>query len=230
MDTCHECGDEYKRIAQHWQRSDCKYQDLSEHQHKVITGFLMGDGSLSSKNKNPYVQTGMTTKDYLIYLSEEILPVCSGDVNMGRTAAECAQRDRESGFRPNAKEEEYSDMYRWNTMCHPELKRYESWYRTGEKAFPENIELTPTVLKHWFVCDGYLANGKYAGISLNNEGDNEKKITDMFNRAGLTDFFWSGPNLDKGDFRAFVRFRAEGTENFFDYIGSPLPGFAYKWR
>ena len=230
-DTCHECGREFKQIADHWAQSSCSYSNFSEHQHGVLTGLLMGDGLLHRSNRRPYLRTQMITKDYLSHLSKELFPVLSGDVHLTITAKESAAHNIDTGFSPDADVEDYSDLYGWQTMAHPGLQRYEAWYSSGSKAFPPNIELTPTVLKHWYCGDGHLNENKYPGIALCNESGNKEKINSMFSRVGLTDFFWrEGQQArDRSNPLTTIRFRADGTENFFEYVGDPPPGFAYKW-
>jgi len=223
IDTCHECGREYQKIAMHWRQSSCAYPDLSDYQHDVVVGLLMGDGSLVRETVSPSVNVIMTTKSYLQHLSTDCFPVCSGGVYLRFTSEEAAAQVRRSGWHDDAKAKDYSDIYQFTTMCHPELERYESWYLTGEKVFPENIELTPTSLKHWYVGDGCLERGKDPKITTCNEFESKEKINSMFYKVGLTGFYWN--EADKS-----IRFREEGTENFFNYVGrDPLPGFEYKW-
>jgi len=230
MDTCHQCGNEYKRISTHWTSGSCSHPELSEHQHEVIVGLLMGDGYLATDKKNPYMQVRMTSPDYLNCLSEDVFSIISNGVHLKRTATECAQRDRESGFNEDAKAENYSDIYEFRTMCHPGLQKYEKWYSTGEKVFPTDIKLTPTTLKHWFCGDGCLVNSKWPKITLCNESSEEEKINNLFNEAGLSDFFWNKTQKrNSGVKMASIYFREEGARKFYDYIGEPLPGFSYKW-
>jgi len=116
-------------------------------------------------------------------------------------------------------------------MALPALQKYESWYPSGEKTFPKDIELTPTVLRHYYVGDGNLNVDKEPKITLCNEGGNRKKIENIFYNVGLTDFWWDDHKRKNDNGRVIsIRFRKEGAENFFDYVGrDPLPGFEYKF-
>jgi len=223
-DTCHECGNEYKSLAGHWAKSDCSYPRISEHQQEVCTGLMMGDGTICRGNHRPYISVSMVTKDYLQYLSDEVFPKISNGVRLRATAKELAKVSRESGFHEDAKEENYSDQYQWYSMSHPDLRRYEEWYSTGEKVFPEDINLTPAVLKQWFCGDGNLKRGKTPRIAMYNERENRKKIESMFHEMGLTDFCWVESNKS-----LVIQFNREDAERFFEYIGKPLPGFEYRW-
>jgi len=225
-DVCHECGEEYRQIANHWAAADCSYPRLSDYQLDVCTGLIMGDGSLRKHTASPGINVIMTAKEYLEHLSSNAFPICSGNVNLRFTAQKAAGRVRQKGFYPEAKEKDYSDIYQFSIMSHPDLEQYRQWYKAGEKTFPKTIDLTPTVLKHWYVGDGYFDREHgMVQISLYNERGNKEKICQMFHRAGLTDFSWYA-NDNIGE----VKFGIEGTKNFFDFIGcEPLPGFEYKF-
>ena len=231
-DTCHECGDEYERIAQHWALSDCNHQPFSECQHEVLTGLLMGDGGItwSGRRKAPQMQVKMIEENYLNYLSSDIFPILSGGVSIDMTAEEHAYSQRKHGGNPNAKTKNYNDSFNFCIMTHPGLIEYGKWYQNGGKTFPEDIELTPTTLKHYFVGDGHFNAHGNVKIGLSNERENRDKIINMFRRAGFEDFAWDRYERG-GDYKdgARVRFRKEGTKWFFRYIGDPLPGFEYKW-
>jgi len=234
MNTCHECGNEYKRISTHWSASNCQHPPLTDHQHEVLTGLVLGDGCVSHKDsgKHPHFQMNMITEEYLEHLSDNVFPTVGHDVYFNRTAEESAKAHRKDGFNPSASAKDYSDLYQFKLIPHPELQKYRDWYSSGSKVFPENIELTPMTLKHYFAGDGsYYDKDKRAKITLCNERGNKNKIVKMFERAGFNDFTWSTAEMPGGRaVDARVRFGVEGTENFFDYIGSPLPGFEYKWK
>jgi len=224
VDTCHQCGKEYKKIATHWTMSSCDHKPFTDYQHEVCTGLLMGDGYIHRSLSTPKLVVDMTAKNYLNYLSNEVFSSESGEPFLKRSAERAAERSRERGKNPDAKAENYSNLYRWHTMCHPGLQTYANWYRSGSKVFPPNIELTPTVLKHWYCGDGSLTHHGCPKITLCNESDNKNKINEMFSRVELTDFFWKENKSE-----TTIQFRAEGAENFFEHIGSPLPDFLYKW-
>jgi len=226
-EICHNCGEKFDMVAVHWSKTDCSHPPVSEWQHEVLTGLVLGDAHVScpGRRKYPSVCLQMSCKRYLNYLSERAFPVLSNQVTLANTAEQQARNDHESGFNRGAGAEDYSDSYWLSFTSHPDMERYKEWYSTGQKVFPPDLELTSTVLKHWFVGDGsFCWQHGTAVISLSNEGDNENKIVNMFRNVGLTDFNWyNNENM------AEVRFRKGGTENFYDFIGDPLPGFEYKW-
>jgi len=232
-DTCHECGNEYQKLALHWSLSDCSHKKFSDHQHEILTGLVLGDASVkvNSERQNPRVYAVMITKEYLEYLSIEAFPHLSSEVRLEKTAEESVEQSKRNGVNENAKIENYHDVYRWYTMSNPELNTYRDWYKTGSKVFPSDIELTPTTLKHYYVGDGTFEQEEHmASISICNEAGNGEKIVNMFERVGFENFTWSCWERDNGYTEAQIRFGVPGTDNFFDYIGrDPLPGFGYKF-
>jgi len=230
-DTCHGCGNDYERIAQHWALSDCNQKRFDEYQHEVLTGLLMGDGGMSwSDDRNaPQMHIEVAEKDYVKYLSSDVFPTLSGDVYDGMTAEGHAYSQREHGNQ-NAKAEDYSDTFRLCIMTHSGLTRYIDWYDDSGKRFPEGLKLTPTTLKHWYCCDGHLQQGVEVEMPCANECENRDKIVSMFEWAGFEDFSWDRyESLGDRKDAARIRLRKDGVKWFFRYIGDPLPGFEYKW-
>lgn len=201
-----------------------------------MTGMLMGDATLNYKHRgNPCVESEMISPNFLQHLDKQ-MGVFGNGVKFKMSAEESANRARKSGFSPNAKANDYSDIYYWNSMTHPDLKEFVSWYESDKKCWPNNINLTPTVLKYWYCCDGF-GNNNCAGkrkisISISNESDNLEKIDKMFTNVGLP-----SPNkynirdsMDGYDsVKCDATFNREESEEIFEYMGEPLPDFEYKW-
>jgi len=147
----------------------------------------MGDGNINRGGKNPRLEVEMVSKNYLQYISD-VFGILGGEVRLTHTAAESAKDVRQSGLGPNAKKENYSDVYRWRSISHPEMHKFASWYKSGEKVWPKDINLTPTVLKHWYCGDGHWHNSNsknHIKIAMSNEADETKKVSRMFESAGL---------------------------------------------
>jgi len=113
----------------------------------------MGDGCINTGGKNPCLQCEMISPNYLKYIDGKF-GVFGKGVSLKKTAKESAKQCRDREFRPDAKEKNYSDVYYWRSMAHPELQKFADWYSTGTKVWPSDTELTPTVLKHWYCGDG----------------------------------------------------------------------------
>lgn len=231
MRTCDKCGNEYKRIGTHWRHRPSHRPDFSEKQMQILRGLMAGDGSLHKKNdKNPYVVCGMTNNEYLKHL-EDVFGSLGKDVVQRQTAEESAEAMRRNGLRPNAKTENYKAVYKWATRSHNQLHQFKDWYDDEEnKVIPTDFELTPLVLKHWYVGDGHLqtvGNFFRCGITLSGQRENRDNINKLFKEAGLPEPIWRERNAENK--RTSISWNKEASREILDYMGSPPPGFEYKW-
>jgi hypothetical protein len=223
MANCPKCDKNYKKLGNHWQHNPTHRPNLTDKQREILTGILMGDGCIVKRNTSPYMKVEMTTKSYLNYL-DDTFGVLGTGVKFSKSAKTSAKNAKESGFVPNANAENFNDVYRWSTRSHPELQQYAEWYSSGEKIFPENIELTPTVLKHWYVCDGnYNTHNLQESISIGvcNELSNIDKINKYFSNVGL-------PEPSFVTYKS-IGFTKQKTHTLFEYMGKPITGFEYKF-
>lgn len=230
--ACYDCGNMYGQLGAHWSRSNtCGYPELTDHQHSVITGMLMSDSWINTGGNNGWkanLETEMTIEPYLQYINEEVFPNIGTSVSLLRTAEEvCERSQRNTTVDGSENAEDYSDMYAWRTVGHPELSDYRSWYDSGEKQWPDGLELSPVAFKHLFVGDGsYHQGDEYIKITTVNEMDNEEKVVSIFDRSGIRiNNFRYDPHSDKVD----IFLSKSESERMFELMGDPLPGFEYKW-
>jgi hypothetical protein len=225
---CEQCGNGYEQVGVHWAGpKDCSYPSLSENKKEILIGLLMGDGTIHKKSKkNQYIATMMISPNYLQYVDNELGWLSTG-VSFHRSAKENAETNRKSGFSSNAKEKNYSDIYRHRTRTHPFITSLTDWYSSGKKVWPEDIELTPTVLKHWYCGDGHHDNKKSNRIiiSMSNEVENTEKVSNYFQNVGLP----KPNNYNIGNGFCNACWTVEGSHKLWNYIGNPLPDFEYKW-
>jgi len=224
MIECHNCGDHYDHVSQHWVMGDgCSHPKIERERMDILRGHLMSDGSLNYTNKYPYIQTSMTSPNYLHYLHQKFSDVSLGVVHH-MTAKKSARLARENGFIPNASEENFSDKYRCHTTTHPQFSEFEQWYESGKKVWPRDIEITPEVLTHLFVGDGTYRNkngNNYIKIKLRNEIDNKKKINAMFKKSGLP----KPNNWNNGS----AVWNTEESSELFGFMNEAPPDFKYKF-
>jgi len=230
-EICEQCGREFKQIGVHWYLSECSHPPLTDRQREITVGLLMGDGCLGRCNKNPFLTCGMISPNYLEYLDEQFEILGTG-VSLKETAEARAKQNRDSGFSPDAKAKNYSDVYQWQTRSHPELHEF-NWYTTGEKVWPETIDLTPTVLNHWFSGDGHWDNSgshNRIRITLSNEVENQEKVDKIFENSGLpSPSNYSISKREDGSRTCNAEFTVEQSKELWQYMGDPLPDFEYKW-
>jgi len=228
---CKQCGNNYKNISLHWNKSSCNYPEISEKQKEIITGVLMGDGYIN-KAGNPSICVTNTNRKYLEYLDSE-LTFLSSKISRKATAEESARHARKTGLSENASEENYSDLYVLNGRKHPELSNFEKWYESGEKKFPE-IKLTPKILKHWFCCDGTwhnTNNNNYIAIGLSNERAEKEKVGKMFDSTPVEIARWNEHKRKNGagKVNCIIEFSVEDSKKVWKWMGNPPKGFEYKW-
>lgn len=232
-DTCPTCGNDYQKIGQHWSIGPCDWPRLSHKQIQIATGLLMGDGYLYRDDKNAHLQVSMIKPEYLEYID-----TCFGTFGMGvryqKSAEDSAADCRNSGFSPNANSDNYSDVYRWLSKNHPQLNQFCAWYESGKKVWPDDIILTPTVLKHWFCCDGtrdVISGGNSrVHIAMSNERRNKDKVSELFSQSHLPspDNYNIAQRKD-GSYSCVARWNVGHSRILWDYMGNPPPGFEYKW-
>jgi hypothetical protein len=234
MEVCPNCGKERKNLSRHWYlSSSCEYPNLTEKKKEIISGLLMGDGTLAfwNKDRNCRLQVKMTNKEFLDYLDDE-LGIFSNGVSLLFTGREQAEKSEEA-FGVNAREENYNDVFVLQTKSVPEMNEFDSWYSKEGKVWPKNIDLTPLVLKYWYISDGSLDNSahhKHILISCSSERENKKKVENYFKEKGLPKpSRWNESKRKAGGWRASIAFTKSDTEKLFEYMGNPLPGFEYKW-
>jgi hypothetical protein len=232
MVECPQCGDEYKKLGNHWHYYPSHRPELTQKQIEITTGLLMGNGWIDKNKEKSRLRCKMISPNYLEYL-DNIFGVLSCGVSLKHTAAESAKNVRNSGFRPDANEENYSDVYGWGTRSHPKFNEFREWYASGEKVWPEDIELTPTVLKHWYVGDGHYENagtGDCIAITMSKEKEKTEKVSQYFTNVGLPEPLDYRKINNEYAGRCVARWSVEDSHTLWEYMGEPLPDFEYKWN
>jgi hypothetical protein len=228
--NCYSCGDRFKQLSNHWRQSiNCDYPDVSDEQMDILRGILMSDGWINDGWSNARIEIEMTNKKYLNYLNDTIFPEIGTEVGMKLTAEESYELRKQRGGKYGKNKENFSNIYYWRTVAHPEINSFKSWRENGKKVWPSDIDLTPEVLKHLYVGDGsYHQKDNYMKITTKNEMYNKEKIEKYFNNIGFSVNDWNINEYDN-TVKADIIFSKEESLKLFDYMGSPPPGFEYKW-
>jgi len=201
---CYDCGDEYKSVGQHYQQNEsCTYPDITDRQRKIITGLLMGDATMERNGINPALVAYNKNSVFQGWVWQEL-----------------------KGLRSRVMKNS-NDVWCVRTWSHPGLQEWAGWYKSGDKRFPEELNLTPLIAKVWYCCDGGLSfGGHYTTHATPSFGvTNEKDRLDF-----IKSLFDDVPVQVRTESRGIVAISADDRDSFLEWMGDPLPGFEYKWE
>lgn len=199
---CHNCGNSFKKLSLHWNGSnECQEPSLTKRQKKIIKGLLMGDGYIVNDNNSNYFSIEMKNKEFLEWLDFEL-----GNISTG------LRSKKENTYVLNTR----------NSMDFFDTLR--EWYSTGEKKFPEDLELDPIKTSMWYVSDGtkfkHTENSKpQLRIACSNESDRLEELMNLFEQEGIK-------SHTAGD---AIEFNTGNSKKLIDYMGSAPKGFERKW-
>lgn len=210
---------------------------------EVLTGTLLGDGSLQKSSKTsliaaPYFTKKCKWEDYSIHIGKYF----SKDGNVHLTNEEhLLQRKKWSAW---------CECYVFRTLSSTLLTpHYTKWYPTGQKIVPLDLILTPKTMLYWFLDDGYSCYRRRDGEICKSRGNKAypqktKQVILGFCSESFTkpenDFLVS--ELERLGIGASVRKCNSGsgwrifidqtsTNDFFDLIGEcPVDSLKYKWK
>lgn len=225
---CPVCEKPFKQLGCHWRYKPEHRPSFTNKQLNIIRGILMGDGCLDTTSKNPRIKVECIEKEYLEYLEREFGSLSSTNDVYKSMASEKSRIINEDSKYINTENCSFSDLYTWKTKTHPELYSFAEWYENDTKIFPENIKLEPTVLKHWYAGDGSYTEYDRFTIVTSNESESKQKINSYFEEKKLPKPKWVTTQKDEGCI-THLRWTVEESKELFEYIGSPPPGYAYKW-
>lgn len=138
---------------------------LTNTQHQVMVGGLLGDSCLAKDGKYPRLKIDRQAKDrpYLEWQYGIFSELCLSDIK------DIERYDKR-----------YDKSYKqvsFRTRAVPAfLSYYETWYVGGARQVPETIELAPLILAVWFADDGCVVT--------NNSAITLKLSTESFGKAG----------------------------------------------
>lgn len=184
----------------------------------------MGDGTIDRhRDGHSRLVVEMTNREFLEWLDNELGFLSTG-TRLKETASERAERNRGDSHVKVVNEENYSDVYRLKTRSHPFFTELASWYGSGEKQFPNDLEINSTIAKIWYVCDGTLTLYEtsirpWAVFYTSNEGHRREYLKGLFEEVGFSPRF-----TDES-----VYFGVDETQSLLEWMGEPVPGFEYKW-
>lgn len=179
---------------------------------QIIDGELLGDGSLVVEENGVNARFAMTTKspEYRDWLSDFF----------SELGYETYEYHRQDASYANGVRYELS-----TEVCKSLTEIYRRWYSNGTKIVPKDISLQPVVLRHWYVGDGQLREGR--NPILHTQGFDEESLRRLQNALAYVGIDTSVQKRGK------LYVLTDSTERFFEFIEdlpTGLRNYAYKWK
>lgn len=206
---CPGCGDEYNRLGSHLSQSDCDYPAITDRQHEIIMGLLLGDGYIegadSSENSKPSFGVSMTNYDFLEWVDDEL-----GVHSLGIKEKAGSEKSKKP-------------YYRLRTLRSPRFERYLDWYPEGEYE-AQMVDLTPLSLKMWFVSDGFKRR-------VSGQKSPQAVITNcsVQNRSDFFNEIFADMGLQPQISEDRIAFGVVDSMKLWAFMGESPPGFSHKW-
>jgi hypothetical protein len=217
------------------------HKPLTQIEKEIVLGELLGDGnvdrSLNSPNCMPRYRHSNKHAEYLDWLASQLPSLV-----WGRTTY-CLHKAKRKNGTP-------IESYGKVSMVHEDLKEiHDNFYKLRydekkkkmlyKKIVPVDLEITPAMLKHWYLGDGCCCWGKtrhtsnripkerHPSITLSCEGHDNKTLEIYM--AQIKDKYGIEFRMQKeGD---IIRVENNSIEKFFDVIGEcPIECYRYKWN
>ncbi|MFC4987340.1 hypothetical protein [Saliphagus infecundisoli] len=170
----------------------------------MVTGALMGDGSLEGRERTK-LRIETTTREFALWLHEQF-----------DMAAGSLRRFPQDG--PN------QDVYRVSTIAHPEFNPYRDWYRDGEKRIPDPVQLRPASARVFVACDSSLSFGGNDHPRLTFSAVDDGYREDLVRTLSRLEI---GTTPRVGSRR--VSIDVPDVPRLLEWIGDPVPGVEHKW-
>ena len=197
--------------------------DLTDGLMEMFNGSLLGDGSIVPGKRHGSPRYSISNKhcEYLQYIS-----------------ARLASRGLEQSGRIVPYTNEWGTYWSYHSRYYPELRRLrEEWYPGGKKHVPREIALSPSVVRTWFIEDGYFGQTKDSAFGRIQFATNgfSKEETERLAAQLRTEINDCRVHVNKGypSGHTIVFSKAETVKKFFAYLG-PCPLelcniYGYKW-
>lgn len=188
-----------------------------EWRKELIIGLLMGDGTVENTGKNANFSVSLTNKKFLKWLDEQLGPLTHG-VTIKESSEDIEEDRIERGWLPRYAANCH-DHYRVKTHSVSWLTQFRDWYRDGMVYFPDDLELTPTKAKMWYISDGGVQPKKGTVRITTTKSDRQDFLLGLFEDIGIEANYTSQE----------IRFNKKNSKKLLDYMGDAPPGFEHKW-
>lgn len=126
---------------------ECNITTLTQEQHEIMEGSLLGDGGLCARH---------TTQKAIYKISRKREDVKYLEWNFEKFKEFFYQKIKPRVYFNKTTQKEYYQNYFSSKSCNVFYKYYMRWYPENIKIIPRDIELTPAMLAVWFCDDGNI--------------------------------------------------------------------------
>lgn len=187
---------------------------LDEPLAEWVDGFLLGDGHLAQTSpKSACAGIGSSNINWTRYSMK------------GLVSYEPSQ-PRENWTGAGVGTKKYQSWQSW-TLSHPDLRHHWCrWYSTGKKVVPQDVRLTGTSLRLWYLGDGSFDGGFVTVAAYDFSVKELERITTRLEAECGLPFTL---HQSKGA-RKKLYLPAEYIGKFFDFIGKDCPVIGYEHK
>ena len=219
--TCLDCGQQFKTLGGHLSQTECEYHNIDSITWSMLKGLWLSDGWIAESTDGKYIlHVEMINKKFLKWFKRNTR-IPFSDIKLKKTASESSVDAKESGFSEKASPENYSDIYRMNSMAHPQLSNLADMDRS-------EVDLDENLCKIWYCGDGSVHwAGDYSFIQITTSGtvSRVEKLTKQLESMGYSTEIDEIRGTGK-----VIRFDKKSSSKFLSDIGEASPGFEYKWE
>ena len=182
---------------------------------ELITGEMLGDGHIRKLESGSCMYAHFSKhRPYLTWLANEL-------ELQGFSTKLTSQLHERRGRQ--------HDVYRLRTRIDPRLEAiHREWYTADAKAVPEDFNISPIILRQWYIGDGTgFIGSQQSQVQLTSQLTEEdgQKMIDEFKNVGV-----QASQQVNGSLHIWKR----SHTRFFEYMAE-LPDeidecFGYKWR
>lgn len=182
---------------------------------KRIEGELLGDGSLKQHKFQSFFSFRTSNREYAEWLANIF-----GDNGMPSIGSGIST-EQHIAFGT------LCTAYQFRTISTIQLHAlYQKWYSQGHKSVPNDLEITPLTVLHWWLGDGSVRH-QCAGVLCTDAFaiEEQELLSNKFNNMGLKTKVVPWGNYHR------IYIHSTSMLDFLAYIGpAPFPSLAYKWQ
>jgi len=203
MTKCPTCCDNFDSLGTHFRWNESCVKEIEKYEKDILFGILLSDGWIGTSGK--VIQGEWACEEYVKYIEKEL----------GWIVSDVTKRsDR--------------DIWQLCTISLEEIKEIgDKFYEDNKKRFPLDVEITNTIMRHWYAGDGHLrvrdSRKDIMILSCYNEKDRIEKVCNWVEECGF-----SRPNVHESKRSVNLYFSTKNTKKILTNMDA-IPGYEYKW-